>query len=131
LHLEICQAGLHVGLLALQHREILFVGLLLRGRRGLLLFLTTAKTILRYVVGVEGREFDVVIASDGTSHWMDQAKCSLMGQIRDECPAFGISLPASKEILVKASEIRKSVSIVGSRSRFSTRTKARSLALSQ
>jgi hypothetical protein len=67
--------------------------------------LTTVKPIFRYVVPIERREFDVVIASDGMSYWNDLTKCSLMGQIRDDRPAFGISLSASKEILIKASEM--------------------------
>jgi hypothetical protein len=72
--------------------------------------LTTVKTILRYVVDVEGREFDVVITSDGMSNWSDQSRGSLgglMSHLRDEDPAFNISLSVSKEILMKASEMAR------------------------
>lgn len=69
--------------------------------------LTTVKMILRYVVSIEGREFDVVITSDERSYWNDLTKCSLMSQLRGECWAFNISLQASKEILVKALEIAR------------------------
>jgi len=86
-----------------------------------------AAPVLYYALEVEGREFLIVILSDGTSQWDDHTgrrrlrhprdqylelwafggDGDAFQRLRNECLEFTISVPISDAILAKAAEMAK------------------------